>query len=140
MVRIRRLGPGDEAAVHAAAALFDAPPREDATRRFLADPGHHLLLATAGDGRALGFVSGVETIHPDKGAEMYLYELAVDEPARRRGIGRALVGALAHLARERGCHGMWVAVDHDNEPALATYRSAGGREDAERPVTFGWDL
>ena len=74
-MEIRRLGPGDEAAVHAAAALFDAPPLEDATRRFLADPGHHLLFAVDDEGRALGFASGVETIHPDKGAEMYLYEL-----------------------------------------------------------------
>ena len=39
----------------------------------------------------MGFVSGVEVTHPDKGTEMFLYELAVDEPFRRRGIGRALV-------------------------------------------------
>jgi hypothetical protein len=32
MALIRRLGPGDEAAVRAAAALFDDPPREDAAR------------------------------------------------------------------------------------------------------------
>jgi ribosomal protein S18 acetylase RimI-like enzyme len=138
-MEIRRLGPGDEAAVHAAAALFDDPPREDATRRFLAEPGHHLLFALGDDERALGFVSGVETTHPDKGTEMFLYELAVDEPFRRRGIGRALVEALAAIARERGCHGMWVAVDDGDEPALATYRSAGA-DDESRAVALVWNF
>jgi ribosomal protein S18 acetylase RimI-like enzyme len=133
---IRRLGPGDEALVHAAAHLFDGPPLEDATRRFLDEPGHHLLLALEGS-TPLGFVTGVETVHPDKGAEMYLYELSVDEPVRRRGIGRALVVALAELARERSCHGMWVPVDPDNEAARATYRSAGAAEESPA-VAFAW--
>ena len=57
---------------------------------------------------------------------MFLYELAVDESALRRGHGRALVAALADLARERGCYGMWVLTDHDNPAALATYSAAGG--------------
>ncbi|MFB8269382.1 GNAT family N-acetyltransferase [Streptomyces sp. NPDC055955] len=67
----------------------------------------------------------METIHPDKGVEMFLYELSVAEAYRRRGIGRSLVEA---PARERGCHGMWGGVDTDNAPALATYRGAGGRD------------
>jgi ribosomal protein S18 acetylase RimI-like enzyme len=108
-----------------AAPLYDEAPREDAVRRFLDEPGHHLLLARE-DGRVVGFVSGVETTHPDKGTEMFLYELAVDESAQRRGHGRALVAALADLARERGCYGMWVLTDHDNPAALATYSAAGG--------------
>ncbi len=70
---------------------------------------------------------------------MFLYELAVDEPFQRRGIGRALVSALAELARERGCNEMFVFADDDNERALATYRSAAGRE-ASRPVMLEWEL
>ena len=46
-------------------------------------------------------------------------------PARRRGIGRALVVALRDRAAELGCHGMWVLTDDDNEAALRTYASAG---------------
>jgi ribosomal protein S18 acetylase RimI-like enzyme len=46
-----------------------------------------------GGGRALGFVSGIETTHPDKGTEMFLYELSVEEEARRRGVGTKLVQA-----------------------------------------------
>ena len=79
----------------------------------------------------MGFVSGVEVTHPDKGTEMFLYELAVDEPFRRRGIGRALVERLAALARDAGCYGMWVITDDDNEAARATYEGTGGRARGE---------
>jgi ribosomal protein S18 acetylase RimI-like enzyme len=133
-VDIRHLGPGNEARVLAAAALFDDPPQPDATRRFLAEPTHHLLIAYDGGDAPVGFVSGVETTHPDKGTEMFLYELAVDEPFRRRGIGRALVEHLAKLAREAGCYGMWVVTDHDNEAARATYEGTGGVPEAQQVV------
>ncbi|MEA2306860.1 MAG: aminoglycoside 3-N-acetyltransferase, partial [Solirubrobacteraceae bacterium] len=63
-VEVRRLGPGDEAAVHAAGALFDDPPDAAATRRFLSEANHHLLLAHDAAGDAIGFVSGVEVTHP----------------------------------------------------------------------------
>ena len=135
-MEIRALGPGDDAAVVAAEHLFDGPARADATARFLAEPGSHLLVAYAGDEPA-GFVSGVEVTHPDKGTEMFLYELAVDEAHRRRGYARALIRALAELARERGCSGMFVFVDDDNEAGRAAYRSAGGT-DASRPVMVEW--
>ena len=125
--------PDDVAAV---GHLFDDAPRPDAVTRFLADPTHHLLLAHVED-HAVGFVSGVETTHPDKGTEMFLYELAVDEAYRRRGIGVALVRALAELARRRGCYGMWVGTESDNPAALATYRAAGAPAPTEH-VMFTW--
>jgi ribosomal protein S18 acetylase RimI-like enzyme len=56
---------------------------------------------------------------------MFLYELAVDEPFRRQGIGRALVDRLTALARDAGCYGMWVVTDDDNEAARATYEGTG---------------
>ncbi len=123
-MEIRALRPGDDRLVTAASHLFDGPAEPAATARFLAEDGHHLLLAYE-DGWAVGFVSGVEVTHPDKGTEMFLYELAVDEPARRHGIGRAPVERLAAVAREAGCYGMWVVTDHDNDAARATYEGTG---------------
>jgi ribosomal protein S18 acetylase RimI-like enzyme len=120
----------------AAAKVFDHPPTPEWTEKFLASDIHHLLLALD-DGRAVGFVSGVETTHPDKGTEMFLYELAVHEEHRNRGVGRALVRALADLAREHGCYGMWVLTDQDNAAALAAYRAAGGG-DPEPNVMLSW--
>jgi len=133
---IKRLGPSDEERVMAAAHLFDYPPRPDAVSRFLADPNHHLLIAYADDAPA-GFVSGVELTNPDKGTEMFLYELAVDEAHRRQGIGTALVEALRDLARKQGCYGMWVLTEADNAAAGATYRKAGGEAESQ-PVMFSW--
>ena len=131
---IRRIA--DVEAIEAGAALFDSAPRPDAARRFVAEPGHHLLIAYV-DGVPAGMVTGVEMTHPDKGTEMFLYELGVDEPYRGRGIGRALVSALADLARERGCYGMWVLTDEDNDAALATYRGAGGVREGQQ-VMLAW--
>jgi len=127
-VRIERLV--DAAAVKAGADLFDEPPRAAATEQFFNSPGHHLLSAyddESHDGAAavIGMISGVETTHPDKGTEMFLYELGVAPAARRRGVATELVQALATLAKARGCYGMWVGVDVDNVAALATYRRAG---------------
>jgi ribosomal protein S18 acetylase RimI-like enzyme len=132
-VEIRVLRPGDAGLVAAASHLFDGPARPEATARFLAEDGHHLLVAYEAD-RAVGFVSGVEVTHPDKGTEMFLYELAVDEPFRRRGIGRTLVERLGALARAAGCYGMWVVTDDDNDAARATYEGTGAVSETEQVV------
>jgi ribosomal protein S18 acetylase RimI-like enzyme len=128
----------DAAAVHLAADLFDEPPLPAATEKFLAQPDHHLLFAFFGD-RAVGMISGVEMTHPDKGTEMFVYELGVAPVARLQGVGTALVKALAEVARERGCYGMWVSTEVDNEAAQATYRRAGASEETSF-VLLNWDL
>ena len=122
----------------AAEHLFDGPARPDATTTFLAADGHHLLVAYV-EGSPVGMVTGVETTHPDKGTEMFLYELAVAESARNQGVGRALVTSLADLARERGCYGMWVLTDDDNPAAVHAYQAAGGAlEPLTRMIAWDW--
>jgi aminoglycoside 3-N-acetyltransferase I len=136
-MRIQRIM--DAAAVHRAADLFDAPPLAEATERFLAHPGHHLLLAYDTAGRAVGMITGVEMTHPDKGTEMFVYELAVAPDARLRGIGAALVTELAAIARASGCYGMWVGTEPGNDAAMATYRRAGASEESQFTL-LNWDL
>ena len=77
-------------------------------------------------------MSGVETTHPDKGTEMFLYELSVHPDHRNRGVGRALVSALAELARARGCYGMWVGTEPDNTARARDL--PGSRRDAAGAV------
>jgi len=135
-VDIQAMGPDDDERVMAAADLFDGAPQKEAVARFLADPGHHLLIAYLEDS-PVGFVSGVEVTHPDKGTEMFLYELGVDSGHRHRGIGTALVEKLAELAKSNGCYGMWVLVDDENAAAAATYRKAHGDVESQ-PLMFSW--
>jgi ribosomal protein S18 acetylase RimI-like enzyme len=137
-MRIERLGPGDDSRVSEAGSLFDKPADPAATADFLARPDHYLFVAYEGEAPA-GFASGVLLVHPDKGREMFLYELAVAEPFRRRGHGRALVERLAAAAREANCYGMWVLTDDDNAAALATYETAGGRRtSSSRMLEWEW--
>jgi ribosomal protein S18 acetylase RimI-like enzyme len=136
-MKILRLKSGDEHVLLASAELFDAPPTETWAEKFLLSEGHHLLVAVDDSGHPLGFVSGVETTHPDKGTEMFLYELSVAEVHRNRGIGTALVKSLADLARAVGCYGMWVGTEPANAAALATYRAAGAAS-PEPFVTLDW--
>ncbi|MCU1400171.1 MAG: GCN5-related protein N-acetyltransferase [Acidimicrobiales bacterium] len=141
MTRLHRVGNGDEHLVLSAAMLFDHPPTAAWTARFIASPIHHLILAfdqhADAEAPAIGFVSGVETTHPDKGTEMFVYELAVDESHRRRGVGTALMAELTAIAGAAGCYGMWVGTDADNAAAIATYRRAGA--DAPQPmVVLAW--
>lgn len=103
----------------------------DWVQHFLAQPDHHLCIAYASD-EPSGFVSGVELTHPDKGTEMFLYELGLDDRFRGRGIGKTLVAALTDLARERGCYGVWVLTDSENSAAVRTYKSAGINDPSEQ--------
>lgn len=136
-VEIIAVGPGDDSLVVRAEHLFDGPARVDATARFLEAPGHHMLVASCED-EPIGFVSGLEITHPDKGTELMLYELAVDERFRRRGIGRALIRALAAVGRDRGCRNMFVLADGDNDAAQATY-SFGEVQRQGEVVMFTWE-
>jgi len=137
-MEIRTLGPADAAAVVAASDLFDGPATERIAQRFLDSEGHHLLVAYE-DGKPVGFVSGVEMTHPDKGTEMFLYELGVAEAYRRRGIGTALVMTLRQTAIDNGCYGMWVLTDVDNVAALSTYAGTRASERSTH-VMVSWSF
>ena len=56
---------------------------------------------------------------------IYLEDLFVPPELRGRGIGRALLAHLAHLAVERDCARLEWAVLDWNEPAIGFYRNLG---------------
>ena len=59
---------------------------------------------------------------------LYLEDLFVRPAQRAHGIGRALLRALARIARQRNCGRMEWAVLDWNEPALRFYQSLGARQ------------
>ena len=62
-------------------------------------------------------------------AELYIYDLAVDEAHRRRGVATAMIEALRRLAAARGIYVVFVQADLGDDPAIALYTKLGTRED-----------
>jgi ribosomal protein S18 acetylase RimI-like enzyme len=137
-MEIRLIGPDDRDSVIGASALFDGPVNPQFAQRFLDSVGHFLFVAYDGE-RPVGFVSGVEMTHPDKGTEMFLSELSVAESFRGRGTATAFVKALRDLARQRGCYDRWVLTDADNAAGLAAYHSTGANVPTSQ-VMLSWDF
>lgn len=61
--------------------------------------------------------------------EIYIYDLAVAEAHRRRGLARAMILELKHIAKRRGAYVIYVQADLVDAPAIALYESLGRRED-----------
>lgn len=61
--------------------------------------------------------------------EVYIYDLAVAESHRRRGIATALIRRLQRWGREAGAYVIFVQADYGDEPAVALYTKLGRRED-----------
>jgi aminoglycoside 3-N-acetyltransferase I len=62
-------------------------------------------------------------------SEIYLYDLAVAEGYRRRGIATALIRALQGIAAARGAYVVYVQADLGDDPAIALYDKLGIREE-----------
>jgi ribosomal protein S18 acetylase RimI-like enzyme len=144
---IRRLREGDEAA--AVRVVEDLKFRMDGVigvfvdpaymRTFLADDRHYFIVAYVKD-EPVGYVFGYRLSRFDgKPPMVFVYEVAVVEQHRRRGIGRALIEEVKHLADEDGCRKMLVPTNRSNEAAMALYRSAGGGEGAADATGFWWN-
>jgi GNAT superfamily N-acetyltransferase len=90
-------------------------------------PPFECLLAEEG-GRAVGFALFFPTFSTWEGRPgLYLEDLFVLEEARGSGVGRALLGALARIAVERGYGRLELAALDWNAPAIGFYERLGGR-------------
>ena len=62
-------------------------------------------------------------------SEFYIYDLAVAEAYRRRGIATSLIGTFGRLAKARGGWVVFVQADYEDPPAIALYDKLGTREE-----------
>ncbi|MCX8068444.1 MAG: GNAT family N-acetyltransferase [Anaerolineae bacterium] len=83
----------------------------------------HLVLLALWDGEVVGEAEFVEDEEPPPyGHVLHLSLLFVHAAHLRRGVGRALVEAGVHLARERGCSALTTQPEREAEPF---YRRVG---------------
>jgi aminoglycoside 3-N-acetyltransferase I len=107
----------------------DAPPGHVYLERLLARD--HFIALAAFDGEAVvgGLVAYVLDKFERRRSEIYIYDLAVAEDYRRRGISTALIAELQRIGTERGAWVIFVQADHGDDPAIALYTGLGTRED-----------
>ncbi|GBU18442.1 MULTISPECIES: AAC(3)-I family aminoglycoside N-acetyltransferase [Methylobacterium] len=137
---IRRLAPADLPLMRALNALFGevfedretyagAPP-SDAYLTDLLAREHVVVLAAL---RESAVVGGLVAYEFDKfecaRREVYIYDLAVAEADRRKGIATALIADLRGIAAARGVWMVFVQADHGDGPAIALYESLGTLEE-----------
>ena len=126
---LRRVSPADAALFeNVADDVFDEPVRPDRLARYLAEPGH-LMLVAVDDGVVVAQCAAVVHHHPDKVTELYVDEMGTAPSHQRRGIARDLMRAMFDWGRELGCEEAWLGTELDNEAANALYRSVDGRTD-----------
>ena len=72
--------------------------------------------------------------------QMFVYEIGVDKPFRRRGVATALIKALLQDCRERGFEEAFVFTDPANVPAVELYRSTGALTETPADRMFVYPL
>ena len=137
-LRIRPAVPADADAVVALACALNEQ-EGDPTDRLSADvlrreafgpaPAFRVLVAEDG-GIVIGYAlfhDSWDTSHAVRG--LYLGDIFVSPAARTRGVGRALMAAVAGAARERGAAFVWWTAKPQNETALRFYARLGAHSE-----------
>jgi ribosomal-protein-alanine N-acetyltransferase len=109
-----------EALARAHAAAFDGGWSAADIAALMTASGSFAILAETPEGEVTGFILGRAL-----GGEAEILTLAVAPAARRRGLARALVEALALQARELHAKALFLEVAADNEGAIGLYHAAG---------------
>ena len=111
------------------ATYLDAVPREAYLESFLADERCITVVAMDGDEVIGGLVAYELIKFEQERKEFYIYDLAVKEIRRRRGVATGLIVTLKAIARARGAYVIYVQADRGDDAAIALYQSLGVRED-----------
>jgi GNAT superfamily N-acetyltransferase len=105
---------------------IDEERNRDFFARFIDPSDDGTLIAATEQGRLVGYaclywhqssLSATETV--------LMNDLYVDEAARGKGAGRALIEAAAEIARDRGAHSLEWSTAPDNHTAQRLYDSTG---------------
>ena len=137
---MRVLGPADVTQFRAMLAMFgeafgdraaylESQPDDEYLRGLLSSG---LFIAVAAlDGSAVigGLAAYLLPKFEQARSEIYIYDLAVREAHRRKGVATSLIEELKKLAVARGAYVIYVQADRGDDAAIALYTKLGTRED-----------
>jgi aminoglycoside 3-N-acetyltransferase I len=137
---IHRLVSGDDlrfsAMLDLFAEAFDDPesyssarPKKDYRQALLSRADVVAIVALAGQNVVGALVAYELCKFEQERSEFYIYDLAVVEEWRRRGVATAMIEDLKAIARTNGSSVVYVQADYGDEPAVALYTKLGTRED-----------
>jgi aminoglycoside 3-N-acetyltransferase I len=136
----RVLGRDDTALMRAVLAMFGkafdevqtysgSQPSTAYLERLLGSETFIAIAALKGEEVVGGIAAYVLPKFEQERSEIYIYDLAVAEACRRKGIATALINELKRIASLRGAYVIFVQADHGDDPAIALYTKLGIRED-----------
>ena len=137
---VRRLGPGDIGPMRDMLRMFgeafdevetfEAKKPRTAYLERLLGKDEFIALAAIERGTVIGGLAAYELEKfEQERSEFYIYDLAVREKSRRRGVATALIEALKPIAAAAGAYVIFVQADYRDGPAIALYTKLGVRED-----------
>ena len=111
-------------------ATYTESQPSDAYLKELLSSGTFVAVAATCEARVVGglaayFLRKFEQMR----TEIYIYDLAVDEAFRRRGMATAMIEELKRIAMATGAYVIYVQADHGDDAAIALYTKLGVRED-----------
>ena len=137
---LRRLGADDLALAGRLNAMFGTafgeadiyggdPPSDAYLAEILGKP-HVIALVALSDEEVVGGLVAYELDKLERARrEVYIYDLAVAEAHRRRGIATALIERCRDIAAQRRAWVIFVQADRADAPAVALYETIGRREE-----------
>jgi aminoglycoside 3-N-acetyltransferase I len=110
-------------------------PSDDYLTRLLSKEHFIALVAMKGD----EVVGGLTAYELDKfeqdRREIYIYDLAVAQTPRRRGVATGMISELRSIASRRGAYIIFVQANLEDGPAVALYESLG-----KKGIAYHFDI
>lgn len=108
----------------------------DAYLNSLLSKRYFIALAAISGGEVVGGLAAyeLEKFEQDR-REIFIYDLAVAEKHRRKGIAAGLINELKNIAKTRKAYVIFVQADEGDEAAIGLYESFGAKE-----RTFNFDI
>ena len=106
-----------------------AQPDDDYLGRLLSNEGFVAVAAYEGDNIIGGLAGYILPKFEQARSEFYIYDLAVDEGHRRKGVATSMIQCLKTYVDSRGFFVIFGQADYGDEAAIALYTKLGIRED-----------